>query len=80
MAKLMTGYDRKRLTLASRDQATITVEVDLTGTGDWHPWRSFETGRDGKAVEYQFPDSFQAYWIRFRSSADTRAIAQLVYD
>jgi hypothetical protein len=30
-------------------------------------------------LDYGFPDAFQAYWVRFRSSRATLATAQLSY-
>ena len=59
-----------------RTPAKITAEVDITGMGDWHSYKSFTvTG----SLEYQFPEAFQAYWIRFRSDTKATISAQLVY-
>ncbi len=75
----MTGYDRKRLTLMTADPATVTMEIDLSGMGDWHPYRRFNL-LGSAAIHYEFPAAFQAYWVRFLASIDTRATAQLTYD
>ena len=75
---LMTGFDEKMLTLASEGDTIVAVEVDLTGAGDWQPYKSFELKGKG-LLEYRFPDAFQAYWVRCRSSRDTVATAQLQY-
>lgn len=76
---LMTGYDRKTLTLAATGATTVDAEIDLTGMGLWKTWKSFELEGD-RPVEYPFPREFQAYWIRFRSSHATVASAQLRYE
>lgn len=77
---LMTGYDRKTLTLSATDPVTITAEVDLTGVGLWQQYRSLPLAGGGKKVTHVFPMAFQAYWIRFRSDKATTATAQLVYE
>ena len=75
---LMTGFDRKTLSLRSAAPATITAEIDITGRGDWHAYRAFDL-EAGENVEFAFPRAFDAYWIRFTSDTDTTASAQLIY-
>ncbi|MDC0088358.1 hypothetical protein OAI07_02330, partial [Akkermansiaceae bacterium] len=75
---LLTGYDKKSLTLSSSQAATITAQIDLTGTGIWANYKSFELKTD-EEISYTFPIEFQAYWIRFSASSDTEANAQLIY-
>jgi hypothetical protein len=74
---LMTGYDKMTLTLSAKDKTSITVEIDITGTGDWHLWKIFEVS-EAPAL-YEFPVGFQAYWIRVISDNGTQATAQLEY-
>lgn len=73
---LMTGYDKKSLTLLSQSPAGITIEVDITGNGDWMTYRTVNLSNTFK---HQFPDSFQAYWIRFTSDKATELTAELTY-
>ena len=75
---LMTGYDKKALTLSSSVAATITAEIDLTGDGRWVTYKSFKL-QAGESINHGFLDAFNAYWIRFRSDRDTTASAQLDY-
>ncbi len=75
---VMTGYDRKSLTLHSSKAATISAEIDITGMGDWHTYKSFELGTN-QSVAYEFPANFQAYWIRFKTDNNTTVTAQLDY-
>jgi hypothetical protein len=75
---LMTGYDRKSLTLAADQDCTITAEIDLTGDGRWVAYQSFPV-KAGKPLEHAFPEAFNAYWIRFRSDRAASASALLDY-
>ena len=77
---LMTGYDRKTLTLAhdANQPVTITLEVDITGDGNWVAFTSM-TVEPGQASTYSFPPSFQAYWLRTTADRDCAATAQLAY-
>lgn len=74
---LMTGYDKKTLTLQSATPTKITIEVDITGNGDWMTYQTVDLKEE---FTHPFPAGFQAYWIRFTSSHDTTATAQLVYE
>lgn len=78
---LLTGYDKKTLTLAT-DSATpikLRVECDLSGTGLWVLYREFE-GTPGKPLTHEFPAAYTAYWLRVTAPIDCRATAQLVYE
>ena len=78
---LMTGYDRKRLTL-SHDRShgvSIRVEVDITGMGDWMPYHTFDVS-GGATVKHEFPASFAAYWVRMVADKDCTATAWLDYE
>jgi hypothetical protein len=77
---LMTGYDRKTLTLShhASEPVMIRVEVDLSGTGHWVEYRNFTVPAGGK-VTHNFPAGFQAYWLRVTADHATTATAQLVY-
>lgn len=77
-AYLMTGYDGKELTLSSDQPTKVTVEVDLTGMGDWVTYREFAL-EAGKGEKHVFPDGFQAYWVRCRSGAAATVTAWLEY-
>ena len=77
---LMTGYDHKKLTLSARDQTTVRAEVDITGAGNWVTWKTFDLPGKDTPTDYEFPAHFHACWVRFVSSADTTATAQLRYE
>jgi hypothetical protein len=78
---LMTGYDKKRLTLANHGdvETTITVELDMAGDGRFAAYRSFKLA-PGAEENFAFPDWLNAYWLRTVSSAATKATAQLTYE
>lgn len=76
---LMTGYDKKKITLKSTSAAKITIEVDIDGTDLWIPWQTFSVSPE-KPVIHTFPDGFSAYWVRAICDSDTTATAQLVYE
>lgn len=77
-AYLMTGYEGKELTLSADTSTKVTVEVDLTGMGDWVDYREF-TLEAGKAEKHVFPEGYQAYWLRCRSAAAATVTAWLEY-
>ncbi len=78
-AYLMTGYDRKSVSLSSTDAATISLQVDVDGTGLWIPYRDFKLAAD-TPVEHEFPEGFSAYWIRASSDVATTATVTFRYD
>jgi len=78
---LLTGYDQKSLSL-SHTAATpvrIRVEVDLTGTGQWVNYRTFDVP-SGQTVTHTFPAAYQAYWLRTVAESPTTATAWLTYN
>jgi hypothetical protein len=77
---LMTGYDRKRLDIShDADQAVeMTVEVNFDHNG----WREYAkiSVPSGKAATHEFPDGFNAHWVRLKSSAACKATAVFTYE
>lgn len=78
---LMSGYDRKTLTLShdSKEAMHFAVQVDIAGTGLWKDYDVLSVP-SGRAKEYRFPDGFQAYWVRLLPMTNCRATARFVYD
>ena len=77
---LLTGYDRKTVTLSHTTAAPVRfrVEVDLTGTGQWVNYRSFDVAA-GQALAHAFPAAYQAYWLRVVAESATTATVWLDY-
>jgi hypothetical protein len=78
---LLTGYDRKELSLShtSATPVNIRVEVDLTGTGHWVTYATFNVPA-GQTTTHVFPAAYQAYWLRTVAESSTTATAQLTYN
>lgn len=78
---LMTGYDRKRMTLVNSGSLPVTlrVEVDISCAGQWRTYRTF-TLKAGAKVNHRFPEAFSAYWVRVVADQDTTASATFVYE
>ena len=76
---LMTGYDRKDLTISAASPCQITAQIDISGNGDWVDYRSFEIKNINQQASHSFPGDFQAYWIRFVCNKDTSVSAKLIY-
>ena len=78
---LMTGYDRKRLTLENhgKEPARITVELDAAGDGRFAVYRDFSVA-PGERLEHRLPDWLNAYWLRTVSAQPGKVSAQLTYE
>ena len=75
---LMTGYDRKTLTLRADRDVTVTIEVDVDHQSGWRRYGRFQLEAD-KESTHDFPVGFSAHWIRFVTDHDCTATARLVY-
>lgn len=77
---LMTGYDEKTLRLSHGNRAPLRIraEVDITGTGVWVEYRTFEVPA-GRSMEHRFPRGFNAYWLRMVATDEALASAVLTY-
>ena len=76
---LMTGYDKKALSISAAAPCKITAQVDLTGNGDWVDYETFLIEDVNQEATHTFRPDFQAYWIRFISDTATSVSAHLVY-
>jgi len=77
---LLTGYDKKTLTLSHDAQHPIefNLEVDFYADGQWHAYQHL-TVEPGKPLVHDFPQGYAAHWLRVKTSADCTATAQLEY-
>ena len=73
---LMTGYDLKAVSMRASDNATITLEIDLTGCGTWAKFKSYKVGE--KLVTDDL-SSVRAYWVRAVADCDCKATVQFAY-
>ena len=77
---LIGFYDKRELILSHNNEKDIifTVEVDPTGNGDWMEYSTF-TVKPGESFSRQLSDNFEARWIRFKTNANSKATAKLLY-
>jgi hypothetical protein len=77
---LMTGYDDKAVDLShgSTERVTVTLQVDIDGSGTWLDYRAFAV-EPGKSASYRFPPGFSACWVRAVCDRDTTASAVFTY-
>lgn len=77
---LATGFDRKTLVLENHSDVDVEIalEADATATGDWREYRRFQVPA-GRQVEFDFPDTFQAYWLRTVADRDAKLSATFIY-
>ncbi len=78
-AFLMTGYDKKTLSLLADHDTIVTIEVDFDHQSGWHFYKDFRL-KAGAEMIYEFPTAFGAHWVRFQSSQACLATAQLTYE
>jgi hypothetical protein len=77
----MTVFYKKRLRLSTQTPGPVTihVEVDITGTGHWQRYKSFHVSAE-RPIRHEFPEAFQAYWVRLVSNRDAQVTGQFEYD
>ncbi|MBN9383549.1 MAG: hypothetical protein J0H74_22515 [Chitinophagaceae bacterium] len=75
---LMTGYDKKKITLTADRDVNFTIEVN-TDLDGWHSYKNIFV-KAGKSVEHIFPDGYNAHWVRVTADKDCMATAWLKYE
>ncbi len=78
---LIGFYDKKRLYLShdADEDIAFNIEVNPVGDGPWMNYKTISVG-PGEEIEYVFPTSFQARWIRFSVNYPCEATAFLKYE
>ncbi len=78
---LIGFYDKKSVSFEhDRPEAvTFTLEVNPLGHGPWMIFKKIPVG-PGQKVEYEFPEDFQARWVRVIADKNCRATAWFVYE
>jgi hypothetical protein len=77
---LIGFYDERSLEIShdSSEPVTFKIEVEPVGHGPWMLYKEVTVNPDEKFT-YQFPESFQARWIRFVANKNCAATAWLDY-
>lgn len=75
-AYLMTGFDKKSVTLLSNpgERVRVDLEVDVLGDGSWREIASLDSGKSGFGT-YQFPSGFGAHWVRAVSRTEAKGVS-----
>jgi hypothetical protein len=77
---LMAGYNNKSLQLSHNSGSAVifTVEVDYAAKGTWSKYADF-TVNSGTVFTYNFPDGYNAHWVRVKTNTNTTASATFTY-
>ncbi len=77
---LIGYYDKRTLSIShdSKEAINFRIEVEPIGHGPWMLYKEVIVS-PGETFEYEFPDAFQARWIRFVTEKDCMATTWLVY-
>ncbi len=75
---LMTGYDKKRMTLSADKETEITLEINFDHNG-YYAYRTWKVAPN-ETIEFNFPKGFSAHWVRLVSGSDCTATATFVYE
>lgn len=78
---LIGFYDQRKLELTNHSDSEVrfTIEAEPIGHGPWMDYQEIKVG-PGETYSHEFPPSFQARWIRFKSDMDCEATAWLTYE
>ena len=77
----LTGfYDERSLEISheSNKPVTFRIEVEPIGHGPWMLYKKI-TVQPGETFQHEFPESFEARWIRFVADKDCTATAWFKY-
>jgi hypothetical protein len=74
---LMTGYDKKKISLTSDKDVEFTLEIDVDHNG-FHEFKKIKVPA-GKTVDFDFPEGFNAHWIRAKTDKSCKATAWIKY-
>ncbi|MBW7891596.1 MAG: hypothetical protein H3C48_11350 [Chitinophagaceae bacterium] len=78
---LIGFYDKRKLEVSHTlaEPVLFSIEVDPVGHAPWMRYKEI-TVQPGEVFRYEFPDGFQARWIRFVADKDCKATAWLTYE
>ena len=76
---LMTGYDKKMLTLShtTSESVAFRIELDVCGNGQWATWKTVSVA---PRSEEKLDIPVDAYWVRLVADKNTTATATFVYE
>jgi len=76
---LMTGYDKKSLTLSHTASETVAfrIELDVAGNADWGTWKTVSVAPNS---DEKLDVPLDAYWARLVPDKSVTATATFVYE
>lgn len=77
---LIGFYDERSLEIShdAKEAVSFFIEVDPIGHGPWMLYKKVSVN-PGETFRFQFPENFQARWIRFKADKDCTATTWLEY-
>jgi hypothetical protein len=75
---LMTGYDKKTVSITTDTNVNITLQVNIDLVG-WHQYKTIPTIA-GQTIVHVFPDGYSAHWIRAVANKACTATVCLKYE
>jgi len=78
---LIGFYDKKSLEISheSKEPISFKIEVEPIGHGPWMLYNEV-TVKPGETFKHEFPENFQARWIRFVADKNCTVTTWLVYE
>ncbi len=78
---LIGFYDKKSLKLSHKAKQPVTFQIQVNPIGHG-PWMTYQevTVKPGETFTYDFPQEFEARWIRFAANKACTATAWLTYE
>lgn len=77
---LLTAYDKKSVEIKSDEDISITLEIDVDGTGLWLPYQTLEI-KGGKTFSKSFGETFRGYWVRAKALNDASNVSvKFIYE
>jgi hypothetical protein len=76
---LMTGFEKKMLHIKTDKAATLAIEVDFLGDGEWVPYEKISTAGAANYARHIFPEGFSAHWVRITPETNCTASAEFFY-
>lgn len=78
---LIGFYDNKTLAIShqSKEPVEVKIEISVAGNGKWLEYQTVSINPQ-EPFNYQFPETFDARWIRFTANKDCKATTTLNYN